>query len=483
MSDTKQNLNTLTYKETRTVAFWKVTEYIGLILFLAVIPRSMGAEEYGNFALILALVGMCVLVGALGGVAMFGRFVPKFYADNQPEKVNALFTQLFVIRLVLALPMMILLPYILSILRPDISSEVRMAAVVAYFFGTVSMSCFQLFYGQNRMGRWLFHDASSRLLLVILLAVYWRDFDLKNAVYCLAVVEFILVCPALFLARKYFDFQSAIVQTSTLVSHLKFGLTFFASNLLLMVVWRSGEVLIVSFSGESEQVAFYNLANSVFLALNALFAQIGTILIPSVSALHASGLHGKKEKWLGFYLKYITVATFLALIVISAIGEQVLALLLGQGFTEVTTNLLIISISLLPLNLVRLGIITSVVHDKLRENFLMAGVAMVSFLVSAIFLTPEMGARGVSVSVVISAFSSAIFACWHLKLASTVLLADFGRIVLLGFVVVCFVVFSGYPRIETGVASLFVFILLLFVLRIVQVSELMEMITDGSGAD
>ena len=123
------------------------------------------------------------------------------------------------------------------------------------------MSCSQLFLGLNRMGMLLFHDSSSRLLLVILLAAYWRDFDLKNAVYSLAIIEFILVCPALVWARKYFSLNSAINQLSTFVPHLKFGLTFFASTLLLMVIWRSGEIIIVSFSGESEQVAFYNLAN------------------------------------------------------------------------------------------------------------------------------------------------------------------------------------------------------------------------------
>ena len=484
MSNKKQNSKTITHKETRTVVFWKIIEYTGLILFLAVIPRSMGPEEYGNFAVVISLLAMFTLAGALGGVAIFGRFVPEYYADDQPDRVNALFTQLFVFRLILTLPLMVLLYFLLMHLHPDITAEVGLAAVLAYFFGTISMSCFQLFYGQNRMGLWLFHDSSSRLLLVILLAMYWRNFDMKNAVYSMAIIEFILVFPALFWVRKCFDIRSAVEQLPTLAPHLKFGLTFFASNLLLMVIWRSGEVIIVSFSGDSEQVAFYNLANSIFLAFNALFAQIGTILLPSVNVLHTSGQLKKKEKWLSYFLKYITVATFLVLIVISAIGEPMLAMLLGHGFSsEVTINLIIILISLLPLNLVRLGIITSVVNDKLRENFIMAFIAMISFLISAVLLVPELGSRGAAISVVVSAVSSAAFAYRQLRLSSITPVAEFGKIVVTGSFFVGFIVFSGFPRIETGIASLFVFISLLLVFRIVRISELLDMIVDKDRKD
>jgi O-antigen/teichoic acid export membrane protein len=478
LSNDKQNSKTLTHKDTRAVAFWKTIEYTGLILFLAVIPRSMGPEEYGNFAVILSLLGMFALTSALGGLAMFGRFVPKFSADDQPELIRGLFTQFFVFRLLLALPLMVLFPLLLTHLRPDIAAEVSLAAAIAYFFGTLSMSCFQLFFGQNRMGLWLFHDSSGRLLLVILLAAYWRDFDLKNAVYSLAIIECFLACPALFWARKYFDFGSAIQQLPTFVPHLKFGLAFFASNLLLMVVWRSGEVIIVSFSADSEQVAFYNLASSMFLALNALFGQVSTLLIPSVSALHASEQHERKVYWLGSMLKYITVATLLALIFINTVGEPVLVMLLGQGFSEVSINLFIISISLLPLNMVRLGLITAVVHDKLRENFIMASIAMVSFLISAVLLAPEMGARGVSISVVISAFTSAAFAYWHFRLSSISRAAGFGKIVVMGCFFVGFVMFSGYPPIVTGVVSLLAFSALLLLFRIVRISELLALITD-----
>jgi O-antigen/teichoic acid export membrane protein len=207
------------------------------------------------------------------------------------------------------------------------------------------------------------------------------------------------------------------------------------------------------------------------------------VLLPSVNLLHASGQHERKELWLGFYLKYITVLTFLALIVISAVGEQVLALLLGPGFSEVTTNLIIISISLLPLNLVRLGIITSVVGDKLKETFLMSSVGMTGFIICAALLTPEMGAKGVSISVVVSAFSSAAFAYWYLRLSSIIKFASFVKIVIMGSAFLGFVVFGGYPRLEAGTAAIIVFILLLLALRIVRVSELVAMIVDKKSVD
>jgi O-antigen/teichoic acid export membrane protein len=478
LSSDKQNSQTLTHKDTRIAAFWKTTEYIGLILFLAVIPRSMGPEVYGNFAVILSMLGLFLLAGALGGMAVFGRFVPKYYADNQPELVNGLFTQFFLFRLMLALPLMVLLPVLLTHLRPDITFDVAVAAALAYFFGTISMACFQLFFGLNRIGLWLFHDSSSRVLLVILLVAYWHEVDLKNAVFSLAIIEFVLACLSVFWSRKYFDFHSSIQQLPIFVSRLKFGMTFFAANFLLMVIWRSGEIMVVSFSGEAEQVAYYNLANSIFLALYALFAQIGAILIPSVSSLHTSGQHEKKDQWLGLMLKYLTVATLLALILINAIGEPVLALLLGQGYSEVTDNLYIIAISLVPLNIVNLGFTTAVVHGQLRGTFWMAGLALITFLLCAMILTPELGAKGVSLSVAVSAFVAAAFAYRYFRLSSIAAMAEFWKIVGMGSIFLGFVMFSGYPLIETGIAAFVVFACLLLLFRLVRISELLGMIID-----
>lgn len=481
MSNNKQHSQILTHKDTRVVAFWKTTEYIGLILFLAVIPRSMGPEVYGDFAIILSMLGLLLLVGALGGKVTFGRFVPKYQADNQPELVDGLFTQFFVFRLLLAIPLMMLFPVLLAQFRPDITSDVVLAAALAYFFGTVSMSCFQLFFGLNRIGLWLFHDSSSRLLLVILLAAYWRDFDLRNAVYSLAIIEFVLACLSVFWSRKYFDLRASIQQLPTFVLHLKFGLAFFASNLLLMVIWRSGEIMIVSLSGETTQVAYYNLASAIFLALNALFAQIGTMLTPSVNALHASEQYEKKDQWLSLMLKHLTVATLLALITINAIGEPALALLLGQGYSAVTTNLYIITISLVPLSIVNLGFTTAVVHDQLRGTFWMTSLALLTFLLCAVILTPEMGAKGISISVTVSAFVAAGFAYRYFRLSSITVMAEYWKIVGMGSIFLGFVMFSGYPPIVTGIASLLAFISLLLIFRIVRISELLGLIIDKNG--
>jgi O-antigen/teichoic acid export membrane protein len=481
VSNHKQNAQTLTHRDTKTVAFWKVTEYTGLILFLAVIPRSMGPEIYGDFAVILSMLGLLLMAGALGGKVTFGRFVPKYLADDQPERVVGLFSQFFFFRLVLTIPLMLLFPVFLGQLLPDIASDVAIAAALAYFFGTVSMSCSQFFFGLNRIGLWLFHDSSSRLLLVLILALYWREFDLRYTVHTLAGIEFVLACLALFWSRRYFSLRASIQQLSTFLTHLKFGLAFFASNLLLMVIWRSGEIMIVAFSGETEQVAFYNLASAIFLAFNALFAQIGSLLIPSVSAMHTSGRHEMKDQWLSFSLKYLTVTIFLALIVISAVGEPVLALLLGQGFSEVTDNLYIITISLVPLSIVNLGFTTAVIHGQLRGTVIMTSLALLVFLVCAVLLTPEYGARGVSVSVTVSAFVAAAFAYRYFRLAAITAMAGYWKIVAMGFVLLGFVMFSGYPLIITGVVALVVFAGLLLLFRIVLFSELLVLITDKKG--
>lgn len=466
-----------THKDTLKVILWKGAEFIGLFLFLALIPRMMGPELYGDFAIMLSVLGLFILSNALGGLPVFGRFLPEFKANNQTTCIKGLFTQFFIFRLISALVLAVVLWFFLTYLRPDFDAQVIIVLCVACVFGAVSLSCTHLFYGLNKMTPYLFHDSFSRMLLVLILLGYWSDIGLQISVYALTVIEVVLASVLVFLSRNYFSFYSARNQFPTFYKHLKFGLAFFASNLLLMVVWRSGEILISFFTAASEQVAYYHLSNSIFLALTALLGQVAAVLIPSINTLHSLGEHKERDQWLRLMFVYLTVVSVLALIVVNSIGQPVLLLLLGPGYSEVTANLCIILISIIPLNMVRLGITVAMVHSKTRDNLLVACVAMFSFIFSAVILIPMMAAKGASFSVVISSFIAAGFSFHRFKLWKVVEIPNFGKIIGVGIVCIGLIESNFYPRVEMGFISLVFFMTMMLLLRIVKVSEIRSMIS------
>jgi hypothetical protein len=83
-----ESVDTFIHIDTRKVIFWKGVEYVGLFLFLVLIPRTMGAKLYGDFAIMLSILGVFILSNALGGLPIFGRFIPEFKASkcNPPNK-------------------------------------------------------------------------------------------------------------------------------------------------------------------------------------------------------------------------------------------------------------------------------------------------------------------------------------------------------------------------------------------------------------
>jgi O-antigen/teichoic acid export membrane protein len=470
-----KSVDTLIHIDTRKVFFWKGVEYVGLFLFLVLIPRTMGAKLYGDFAIMLSILGVFILSNALGGLPIFGRFIPEFKASNQTVRIQGLFTQFFIFRLLISLVLFAFLFFSLTHFRPDFDMDTIIVLCATCVLGTISLSCTHLFYGLNKMPSYLFHDSSSRLLLVLIMVGYLSNLSLQTSVYALGVVEVILVVVLLFLARKYFSFYAAVDQFPDFYKHLKFGLAFFASNLILMVVFRTGEILISFFTSASEEVAYYHLSNAMFLALYALFSQVSTVLIPSINTLHSLGEYTKRDKWLGIMFVYLTVITVLTLIMINSVGEPMLLLLLGQSFSEVAVNFCIISISLIPLSVVRLGYAVAMVNSKPKENFLVASIAMLSFLLSAVILIPTMAAKGASFAVVISSLIAAVFSYYHFKLWKIINTTKVLKIFGVGAICIGMIEFSGYSRIEVGFFSLVFFISMMFLLQVVKVSEVQAM--------
>ena len=77
------------------------------------------------------------------------------------------------------------------------------------------------------------------------------------------IAEFGFFALGLLWARPYLTRNPAVREWSALSSQLGFGFTFFGANLLLMSVWRGGELAVLLFSGRSAEVAFYSVANAV----------------------------------------------------------------------------------------------------------------------------------------------------------------------------------------------------------------------------
>jgi stage V sporulation protein B len=457
--------------QTRAVLALKGVEYAGLALFTVLVPRLMGPERYGAFAAVLGAVGLLTMFAGIGAQATFGRFVPEFVGVGRLDRVRQLFSQVFLARVVtaavLAGALVVGLPHLLS----ESDGTVALAAGATVLAGAASLACYQLFYGLNQLARWLVRDALVRPVLVALLVVGGGVAFLDRAAFALLGAEVLFLALGLVWARPYFSREPWEGGRADLVTHLRFGLYFFGANLLLMAVWRGGEVTVLILSDARAEIGYFNIANAVAMAFGALIGQLASMLVPRIASLHVTGEGRRAEAWLGHSLKYLTIGTFVFVLAIDGVGETAVRLILGEAYLPVVVNLKVLALGLLPVALVRTAVNQAVVHKRPGWAVAVGGGGLAGFVVLAVTLVPRWGSLGASVSVAGAVAVAGLVAYRQAALGGVLRVARFWRVVLPGIPALLLAALPGVPPLVTATGALVLYAGLLWAARALTVEE------------
>jgi len=458
---------------------WKIAEYLGLALFIVIIPREMGPERYGEFAVLSSLLGLFALASSLGGQVVFGRFIPEFRMHGKEGLTRLLFSQFLLLRCVLSVLAAVVFFSLLQQFLPDIHTSTRWMATALVSIAAISTTAYQLQFGLNRLRLFMSRDSSARLLLVLILLLAGGEFRLERIVLVMLAVEIVFLLLGFYWSRKYFVVDRRLWRLSGIYRYLKFGVQFFASNLLLWVIWRSGELIVVELSGQgTEAAAYYNIANAITLTLYVLFTELSVLVIPSLSAMHISGDHEKKIRWMANILKYTTLGAWIAVIVVKSIGEPAVRLLMGEEYLPVTDNLLILVLALIPMSIIRIALSSALVHERPRANLWVTASALFVFIASAFLLTPKFGAEGTSMAVVVGSVAGAVVAYRVFQLGEIFGMARYWALSTVGILALVLSHSGLLPEIIGGVLALLLLLTGTFLFGILHLDEL-RWITGG----
>jgi O-antigen/teichoic acid export membrane protein len=439
--------------QSRSVVFWKAIEYAGLVLFVVLLPRLMQPDLYGRFAALVSVIGLLTMAAAMGAQATFGRFVPEFESTGSSRRTRVLFTQIFMLRLAVALPLAVAFFLAFPHIRTGASTATALWGAGAFLCVALGMVCFQLFYGLNQLGRSLAHDGLIRVVLMALLLLLGGQRDMERAALSLLLAEAAFLALGLAWSRAYFTADAEVRDLGALRDKLTYGFMFFAANLLLMSVWRGGELAVLLFTGRSEEVAYYSVANSVTVAFAALLGQLGSLLVPSLTAFHVGGRSESVESWLGQSLKYLTLAALAFVLLVHALGGWMVHRFLGDAYLPVVESLRILALSLLPVALIRTAMSVAMVRLEGGRALLMTGSGLVAFVVVGAVLVPAAGSSGASI-----AASAALAVCAAVgaavsRLGPVMASARYGRLALAGLVSVAGAFLLPGPAPLTGAVA------------------------------
>jgi O-antigen/teichoic acid export membrane protein len=468
--------STLAIGQGRIVVIWKLVEYTGQALFIVIVPRVMGPDLYGGFALLLSVVGLLTIVSTLGALATLGRFVPEYETGRERARTRALFMQLFCLRSLASLLLVVIFLFIFPLLLPGVSSLVVAAGAAAFLAGAIAAICYQLFYGLNALGKWLSQDALARpALLFLLLLIFWSGREsLEWATLALLVTQLGFLMVGVFWARSFFTLDRLAFHGPSLFSHLRFGLSFFAANVLLMAMWRGGEALVAAFSPEIAEVAFFNVANSVAFAFSALIGELTVILTPSLTTLHLLGKEDQMNGWLAYSLKYLTIVSFLFLFAVYALGEWLVGRILGEQYLPVVDNLKMFAIGLLPLAFVRTGISLATVYKQPRKVLWVTAAALATFVLASALLIPHAGSYGAASAIALALACAAVITYYQFPLAPVLSQARFWPLVLLGLLASGILFLPHLASIPSGMLALAIYVVLLFLGRVISTREIRQ---------
>lgn len=461
--------------QTRSILLLKTAEYVGLVAFTVIVPRTMGPDLYGQFSGIMATVGLLSMVCGLGAQAVFGRFVPEYEDRGEAHATRTLFTQYFLLRGALAVALGAGLIVLLPRALPEAAGAPVWWGAGALVCWVLSLSCYQLFYGLNVLPRWLAHDALAKLALLAAVFALGGGTALTGAAAALFVSEAVFLVVGLAWSRPYFTLQWTGGGTFFRF-HLRFGLLFFGANVLLLAIWRGGEVTVLALSDSRSDIGYFNLASAAAMALSALIGQVAAMLAPSIAKLHVSGDARRTVSWLAFSLKYLTVGALGIVLGVHAFGDLLVRVALGTDFLPVAANLKLLVLSLFPVALVRTGI-TQAAVQKTPAAALTVGIAgLATFVLGALFMVPRWGALGASGAVSLAVGVAGAVSYFTFSLGPVLAKGRYWRVVLSGAVAAIPFFVPGPPVEFLGAAAVGLFGGALFVTGAVDGREIRRVV-------
>lgn len=339
---------------------------LGGLLVAIVVPRLMGPDLYGRYALITSLSMWFALFSSMSAAQTMGRFVPQLVLAGDKEGLQKFLGNLLTVRFANGLFSATAYLLITALLFRELDTVALLFVAVAVCLRTSGKLIFAFFLGLNQAARWGAGEILRQWLSFALLVPGFFFGGLRGACLGLALSELLVLAVGMFFARSYLSWSGLGVDRRYVTPFLRFGFSFLASNVLLALSQRSGELLVRVASGDYVQVGYFGLAYKVYQLAGQAIWQLTMSFAPLLSSLRAQGKTDDIKRWVERLLKGVAVCGVGAIFSVLFLGGDVVPLILGADYAPVTDNLLVLMVALLTLALSGIARLLALTYDRPR---------------------------------------------------------------------------------------------------------------------
>lgn len=370
----------------------KFVQLIGGALWAAIIPRWLGPEDYGRFALAMSISLLLWWLGDFGGLEVFGRFLPGL-TERDPNAARRLFGQMFLLRCGVGLSLVPLMLLVGPWIAPWLTGWPAALVGLAAGLHIISWTSYHTLYARKEMGKWAV-ELSWRLITQLPLVLLVGQWGLTAQMAAYTLNELIYLLLGLWWTRGDFNRAGLRPDRRFLQPYLLMGLGFWATNVGLIVLFRAGTTLVQLFTGEAAEVSYYDLALVVFFLVYTMVDQLIRAFLPMVSTFKEEGQEERVGTWLQIVAQWSAALGVLFVVVVHYTAAWIMPFVLGAAYGRSTAVLQVMLLALPALALVSVGTVATAVRASARAKLIAILGGVVAFFGSSPWLIARLQAVG-----------------------------------------------------------------------------------------
>jgi O-antigen/teichoic acid export membrane protein len=282
------------------------------VLLIPVIIKTSGVELYGNYILLVSMLGFIFGISSFGVSFRCYRFLPS--AINKQEK-QTLFLPQFSFHLL----SITLLSLFLIAIFPWLDNQFFRGGAEFSLWIIVPYLLFYFLYYQitgyfRYTNKLIFFNyatlAQSYLFIIIVLSWYWvyKNIDINLLLISSSLALLLVTIPLIYQLKKQIDFKLQVYSFQNLMKDIKLGLPL-TLNYIVDTIVNIGDRYVIAFFLGATAVGYYNPAY-VIGSLIVLFAKVSGVVLPALlSKLVDKRDENKAKKMINYTIKgYLLLA-------------------------------------------------------------------------------------------------------------------------------------------------------------------------------
>jgi O-antigen/teichoic acid export membrane protein len=371
----------------------------GGLVFAALVPRLMGPQGYGQVSLLVALSMWFTIVAGLGFTEVMGREVPRYTQTGDRDGLRKLIGRLLAIRVSVGFLSAGAYVLVTTIWLRDLDKMAMVLLSLAVCIRAPAGFFFSLHLGLNRADRWGLAEIVRQWGYMAFMLPGYLVGGLRGAALGVLLAELVVFSVGFVGTRSHLAGIAFRLDLKGMAPALRFGLVFYASDLLVAAFERSGDILLRSLGGDYAQIGYLRVAYSAYATIAIAVPRIAIAFMPLLTMLCLEGDRRAMREWLERLLKWLGVGSMLVVLGAVLVGNDLVPLVLGREYRPVGPNLMALAFALLGLSLTSVANLAALTFDRPAMALVSAGVRLLAFWVLGIFLVARFGSLGACLSV------------------------------------------------------------------------------------